>query len=149
MHTNTSDPRKPLLESLITHISACGSVVVYSASLEQKVLENLALSFSEHASSLQSIIDRLWDQLVIFRHHYIHPSFYGSNSLKAVLPVLVPKLDHQDLDVRDGTEAQATWNLMLNTENEVEKDKWINHLKAYCKMDTLATVEIHKVLCEL
>ena len=149
LHTDMSDPREPLLESLLNHISTNGSIVVYNASFEKRLLEDLVLSFPKHASSLQSIIDRLWDQLVIFRHHYIHPSFYGSNSLKAVLPVLVPKLDHQDLDVRDGTEAQATWNLMLNTENEVEKDKWINHLKAYCKMDTLATVEIHKVLCEL
>ena len=149
LHTNTSDPRKPLLESLITHISACGSVVVYSASFEQKVLENLALSFSEHASSLQSIIDRLWDQLDIFRYHYMHPDFCGSNSLKDVLPVLVPSLCYEDLDVQDGLEAQVVWNLMLNTTNETKKSEMIEHLKAYCGLDTLATVEIHKVLCEL
>ena len=149
LHTDKSDPRKPLLESLITHISACGSVVVYSASFEQKVLENLALSFSEHASSLQSIIDRLWDQLDIFRYHYMHPDFCGSNSLKDVLPVLVPSLCYEDLDVQNGLEAQVVWNLMLNTTNETKKSEMIEHLKAYCGLDTLATVEIHKVLCEL
>ena len=149
LHTDTSDPRRPVLESLLSHISSHGSVVVYKASFEKGVLEHLADLFPEHAPVLQSITERLWDLLNIFKEHYTHPDFLGSNSLKAVLPVLVPSLDYQDLDVRDGTEAQATWNLMLNTENETNKNEWINRLKAYCKMDTLATVEIYKALLTL
>ena len=66
-----------------------------------------------------------------------------------MLPVLVPSLRYEDLDVQEGTEAQAVWNLMLNTTSETEKNEVIEHLKAYCKLDTLATLEIHKVLCEL
>jgi hypothetical protein len=66
-----------------------------------------------------------------------------------VLPVLVPFLCHENLDVHDGLEAQAVWNLMLNTKNERGKNEMIEHLKAYCELDTLATLEIHKVLCEL
>ena len=149
LHTDTTDPRLPVVESLLNHVSPRGSVVVYNVSFEQRVLKHLADSFPEHASALESIIDRFWDQLDIFKKHYMHPDFCGSNSLKAVLPVLVPSLDHQDLAVRDGTEAQATWNLMLNTENETDKNEWINRLKAYCKMDTLATVEIYKALLAL
>lgn len=148
LHTDTSDPRKPLLESLLTHISPRGSVVVYRASTEGGVLKSLATSFPEHASILQSIIDRLWDQLVILQNHYKHPDFGGSNSLKDVLPVLVPSLRHEDLDVQEGTEAQAVWNLMLNTTNEREKSEMIKHLREYCKLDTFATVEIYKVLQE-
>ena len=146
LHTDMSDPREPLLESLLNHISTNGSIVVYNASFEKGILEGLALSFPEHVSSLQLMIDRFWDQLDIFKNHYVHPDFCGSNSLKTVLSVLVPSLDYQDLDVRDGTEAQATWNLMLNTEDEIKKNEWINRLKAYCMTDTLATVEIYKVL---
>lgn len=149
LHTDMCDPRKPLVESLLNHVSSNGSIVVYNASFEKGVLESLANSFPDHASVLQAITDRFWDLLVIFRNHYIHPDFCGSNSLKAVLTVLVPSLDYQDLEVRDGTEAQATWNLMLNTKNESEKGEWINRLKAYCKTDTLATLKIYKVLCEL
>ena len=146
LHTDTSDPRKPLLESLLNHVSNNGSVVVYKASFEKGVLKDLAASFPEHALTLQSIIDRLWDQLVIFQNHYKHPDFGGSNSLKDVLPVLVPSLRYEDLDVQDGLEAQAVWNLMLNTTSETEKNKMIEDLKAYCKMDTCATVKIHIVL---
>ena len=149
LHTDTTDPRLPVVESLLNHVSSRGSVVVYNASFEQGVLKHLADFFPEHAPVLQSIIERLWDLLVIFKNYYVHPDFLGSNSLKAVLPVLAPSLDYQDLDVRDGTEAQATWNLMLNTENEIEKNEWINRLKAYCKMDTRATVEIYKALLAL
>ena len=144
-----SDPRSTVLESLLNHVSPHGSVVVYNASFEKRVLEDLADFFPEHDRSLQSIIDRLWDLLDIFKKHYMHPDFCGSNSLKAVLPVLAPSLDYQDLEVRDGTEAQATWNLMINTENETEKNEWIKRLKAYCKTDTLATVEIYKALLTL
>ena len=149
LHTDTSDPRKPLLKSLLNHISTCGSVVVYSARFERGVLEALILHFPEHASILQSIIDRLWDQLDIFRNHYTHPDFCGSNSLKNVLPVLVPSLRYENLDVQDGLEAQAVWNLMLESENVHEKMDMIKNLREYCKLDTLATLEIHKVLCEL
>ncbi len=149
LHTDSTDPRLSVVESLLNHVSSCGSVVVYNASFEQGVLKHLADFFPEHAPPLQSIIDRIWDLLDIFKKHYTHPDFCGSNSLKAVLPVLAPSLDYQDLDVRDGTEAQATWNLMLNTEDETDKNEWINRLKAYCKTDTLATVKIYKALLAL
>lgn len=149
LHADTTDPRLLLVESLLNHVSARGSVVVYNANFEQRVLKDLADFFPEHAPVLQSIIDRIWDLLDIFKKHYTHPDFCGSNSLKAVLPVLAPSLDYQDLEVRDGTEAQATWNLMLNTKNETDKNNWIKRLKAYCKTDTLATVEIYKALLAL
>lgn len=145
-----SDPRKPLLESLLNHVSDRGSVVVYNVGFERGVLKDLAIAFPEHAAILESIIDRLWDQLVIFQNHYKHPDFGGSNALKDVLPVLVPWLCYEDLDVvQDGLEAQAVWDMMIHTTNETEKSKLIKHLKEYCELDTRATVEIHKVLCEL
>ena len=146
LHTNTTDPRLPLVESLLNHISDVGSVVVYSASFERRILEDLAQYFPERSAALQSIISRLWDQLVIFRNRYKHPEFYGSNSLKDVLPVLVPSLSYEDLDIQEGNDAQAVWNTMINTTDEEARNGMINNLKKYCKRDTLATVEIHKAL---
>ena len=116
LHTDMSDPRKPLLESLLNHVSDRGSVVVYNVGFERGVLKDLAIAFPEHAAILESIIDRLWDQLVIFQNHYNHPDFRGSNSLKDVLPVLVPRLCYEDLDVvQDGLAAQAVWDMMIRT----------------------------------
>lgn len=146
LHTDTTDPRLPLVKSLLDHISDDGSVVVYSASFEQGILKNLAQSFTQHSEKLQSIISRLWDQRLIFMKHYKHPGFYGSSSLKAVLPVLVPCLSYEDLDIQEGDEAQAVWNTMINTTNEEARNNMINNLRAYCEMDTLAMVKIHKAL---
>jgi hypothetical protein len=149
LHTDTTDPRLPLVESLLDHISNVGSVIVYSASFERTILEGLAQSFPEHSVALQSIISRLWDQMVIFRNHYKHPGFGGSKSLKDVLPVLVPSLSYQNLDIQEGEYAQAVWDLMINTTSEEEKSERIRHLKEYCEMDTRAMVEIHKALLQL
>ena len=149
LHTDTTDPRLPLIVSLLNDLSTAGSVVVYNARFEKAVLENLADAFPDHAPVLESIIDRLWDLWDIFRYHYMHPDFCGSTSLKDVLPVLVPALRYGDLEVQDGMEAQAAWNLMLKTKNETAKNEWIRRLKAYCRMDTRATLDVHGVLCEL
>jgi len=146
LHTDTTDPRFPLLKSLLDHISNGGSVIVYHAPFERRILDDLAQSFPEHFTALQSINSRLWDQLAIFREHYKHPSFGGSNSIKKVFPVLVPSLHYQNLNIQDGEDAQAIWNLMINTTSEEEKRDMIRDLRAYCEMDTLAMVEIHKVL---
>ena len=149
LHTDTTDPRLPLVESLLDHISDSGSVIVYHATFEREILKDLAVFLPEYSEALQSIIARLWDQLLIFRNHYKHPGFGGSNSLKDVLPILVPSLSYQNLDVQEGDDAQAVWDLMINTTGEVEKGNMIYHLKEYCMMDTLAMVEIHKVLRHL
>ena len=148
LHTDTTDPRPLLLKSLLAHISDRGSIVVYNLSLERRILRGLAESFPEYASALQSIIKRLWDQLTTLRKHYEHPDFCGSKSLKSVLPVLVPSLSYKTLDIQAGGDAPAVWNLMLSANNETETQEWDQCLRAYCKLDTLAMVEIHKVLQE-
>ena len=148
LHTDTTDPRPPLLKSLLAHISDRGSIVVYNRSFERRILRGLAESFPEYASALQSIIGRLWDQLTVLRKHYEHPDFCGSKSLKAVLPVLVPSLSYKTLDIQEGGDAPAVWNMMLSANSETEKQEWNRRLRAYCKLDTLAMVEIHKVLQE-
>lgn len=149
LHTDTSDPRLPLLKSLLTHISETGSVVAYNAPFERGVLKSLAATFPEYATEIQSIISRLWDQLEIFKKHYLHPGFLGSNSIKNVLPILVPSLTYQELGVQKGDDAQAMWEKMIHTTDEHKKRQMIKDLTAYCKMDTLAMVEIHKVLREV
>ena len=146
LHTDITDPRLPLVESLLNHISDVGSVVVYHASFERDRLQDLAQFFPEHSEALQSIISRLWDQELIFTRHYKHPEFYGSTSLKYVLPVLVPCLSYEDLDIQEGNDAQAVWDEMINTPTGEARDNMINDLRAYCEMDTLATVEIHNAL---
>ena len=146
LHTENTDPRKPLAEMLLSVISGAGSVVAYFVGFEKSILENLCGCFPEYSAKLQSIIDRLWDQLNIFKYHYKHYAFGGTNSLKSVLPVVVPELSYEDLEVQGGTDAQAVWDEIINTDDEEQKERMKKELKEYCRMDTLAMVEIHKKL---
>ena len=148
LHTDTTDPRPSLVKSLLAHTSDQGSIVVYNISFERRILKGLATSFPESASALRPIIKRLWDQFAVIGKHYAHPDFCGSKSLKSVLPVLVPSLSYKDLDIQDGGDAPAAWNLMLSANSETEKQEWSRRLRAYCRLDTLAMLEIHKVLEE-
>ena len=146
LHESESDPRRPLVESLTKTIGESGSVIVYHAGFERGVLSKLAQWYPEYAELLLSVIDRLWDQLDIFRKYYTDYRFKGSNSLKNVLPVIVPSMSYDDLAVSDGTEAQVTWNEMIRLPESSQKSKLINELREYCRQDTMAMVEIHKVI---
>jgi hypothetical protein len=51
-------------------------------------------------------------------------------------------MNYEDLAVSDGTEAQITWNEMIQLSDGDDKSKFINELKEYCGQDTLAMVKI-------
>ena len=70
----------------------------------------------------------------------------GSYSIKAVLPALVPELSYQDLEIKEGGTASSRFAQMVNGTFEGDIEKTKQHLLAYCKLDTLAMVEIYKVL---
>lgn len=148
LHVENSDPRKPFLEKLFQVIGDSGSIVVYNQQFEITRFKELAIWFPEYKEKLDQLIGRVWDQLIIFRDHYTHPDFNGSNSIKSILPVLVPKLSYKELVISQGDEASAIWSEMIYMEEGEEKEKIIHALKEYCKLDTLAMVEIHQVLKE-
>lgn len=149
LHTENSDPRPQLLEALLNDIGETGSIIVYYAPFEQGRLQELAEAFPEHADRLNNMVARLWDQLLIFRKYYDHYQFGGSNSLKSVLPVVVPHLRYSELDVQNGTMAQVIWEKMIHHRGGEEKQQQIKALLAYCHLDTLAMVEIHRHLVAL
>jgi hypothetical protein len=149
LHGLASDPRPALAAALVEAIGPEGSVVAFNASFERSVLQALATALPAYAPALRSIAERLWDQLDIFRLHYFEPRFGGSNSIKNVLPVLVPELDYADLAIHHGDDAQATWLAMLETADPVQRQQHAADLRAYCQRDTLAMVAIHQALLRL
>jgi len=148
LHLDDTDPREPLINSLLKCINKIGSVICYSVGSERGVLRKLGEAFPDYENELNSIAERLWDQKNMFDYHYKDYRFQSSHSLKSVLPVLIPKLQYDELAVQEGTEAQVVWDQMIKTEDETEKEKMIEGLREYCKMDTLAMVEIHKHLLD-
>lgn len=151
LHTTADDPRPHLVNALLHDIDEQGTLIAYNISFEKGVLLHLADRFPEHTARLQDMADRLWDQLTIFQKFYKDWRFRSSNSLKSVLPVLVPKLSYKALEVQNGVQAQVAWESMIAESDERLREEQIQHLLEYCHLDTLAMVEIHHnltALCE-
>ncbi len=150
LHTKRTDPRSPLAEHLskdLEEIKNGGRVIAYYAVFEKNVLLGLTKMFPDIAETLLASVKRLWDLLDIFKKHYRHPGFLGSNSLKSVLPVLVPEMDYKSLDVQNGSEAQLAWNALLDPAvPEPERNRTETALREYCRQDTLAMVRIYEAL---
>ena len=80
------------------------------------------------------------------QHWYYTPEMQGSYSIKNVLPALVPELSYNDLNIKEGGTASAIFAAMLKGEFNGDINKTRQDLLAYCKLDTLAMVEILKKL---
>jgi hypothetical protein len=101
---------------------------------------------------LQGIVARLWDQAEIFKSDYIHPDFYGSFSIKKVLPALVPHLSYQGLTIGKGDVAAAElYRVMFAGAGmpDAEREYVIDALLEYCRLDTEAMVQLHDALLTL
>ena len=149
LHRDTQDPRLPLAESLINTLGKKGTIIAFNAAFEKGVIQNLAEQFPKYENQLIDINKRFWDQLIIFRKYYMDYQFKGSNSLKSILPILVPGTHYSDLDVSDGNQAQVAWSKMIAMSDSLDKEILITQLLEYCKLDTLAMVEIHKKLIQI
>ena len=143
------DARQEFAESLIDVLGTSGSVVHYS-SFEKTRLNELIGSLPILADQLQSIVNRLWDLLPVIRDHIYHPGFFGSFSLKAILPVLIPEMSYDDLDVQEGAAAQIAYTEMIDAGTSPERKAELRRqLLEYCKQDTLAMVRLHERCLEL
>jgi len=141
------DPRKDLVSNLVSQMPDKGAVLVYNQSFEIGVLKNLAELFPQQKKKIEKIISNVVDLMVPFKNRDIyHWQMNGSFSLKAVLPAMVPKLSYKHLDVSDGGLAMDAYAAMNQTDDKKEIARIRKNLLDYCKMDTLAMVEILKKL---
>lgn len=148
LHGDGTDPRRPLAEALLDSLGSQGSICVYSP-YEKSVIEQLAEALPELRAVLRALVSRIWDLHPIVKEHYYHPDFGGSFSLKEVLPALVPSLRYDDLGIREGGQAASEYYKMVFVESDwIERAKIQEALLAYCARDTLAMVELRRVLGE-
>jgi len=144
------DPREELINNLVNQIPDKGSVFVYNQSFEIGILQNLAKLFPQQKKKIEKIINNVVDLMVPFKNRDIyHWQMNGSYSLKFVLPAMVPELSYEHLDVSDGGMAMEAYAAMNQTYDKREIARIRKNLLEYCKLDTLAMVEILKKLWQL
>jgi hypothetical protein len=150
IYTDTECPDRYFAEDLEKYLPKTGSVVVWSQRFEKGINTQVGERLPEFKVFMEEVNNRVIDLMLPFSGNtavYDHPNFKGSASIKYVLPALIPRLSYKEMNIQEGGAASDTWNRIVSGEyTEEERQTKIQDLKDYCKLDTLAMVEIWKVL---
>lgn len=148
LHAESSNPMQKLLEKLKRDIGDSGTVLTWNMRYEKSCNQRMAECYPEYKAFLEDLNDRIDDLMKPFSEMwFVDKDYFGSASVKYVLPVLVPELNHSDLEVSDGLHARRLWtDTVLNGENGYDRDRILKDLSDYCTLDTYAMVKILEVL---
>lgn len=151
LHKDNSDPARPLAEQLIKDIGDTGTVLVWYEGFEKARNSELGDMLPEYKEAMESLNGRVVDLIIPFKKKwYDDPRFEGSASIKQVLPVLCPELSYKDLGIQEGGSQQRLWmEAVLDDKRADQKEQILSDLIEYCKLDTLAMVEIFRNLRSL
>ena len=142
---------KEMLQQMQDFTGHTGTFISWYASFERDRNKDMINWIPEYETYLNYMNEHMFDLMDVFKEDYVDYRFHGSTSIKKVLPVLCPQFSYSDLEVQDGTMALDTWGRMVtgpNFNEDVEQTR--KNLLEYCKLDTLAMVEIYKHLkCEI
>ena len=145
-----ADSRRTIAEMLTEQIPKNACVIAYNMSFEKGVLTNLKSWFPEFGIKIDNIIINLRDLMIPFKkQHFYSWQMKGSYSIKAVLPVLVPELSYNDLDISNGDMAMLAYKKMCQSKDPSEMEAIRKALLEYCKLDTLGMVKIIEKLKSL
>ena len=143
LHEGADDPRPALADRLIAAAGREGTICTYSG-YEHRVLHDLAAALPDQASALRAIRKRLFDLHPMVRDGYYHPDFRGSFSIKKILPVLVPGMGYDDLEVSEGQVAAVRYARALANPDHDARRQAFSDLRAYCARDTLGLVALRR-----
>jgi hypothetical protein len=139
---NDSDPRRACAEALV-QLPTEGAVIAWNMAFERSCLLALARYCPDLASALENLASRLVDLLPVARQHYYHRDMRGSWSIKAVLPTLAD-IGYGDLvEVKSGTDAQASYLEATDSGTSPDRREALRDaLLDYCQRDTEAMIRV-------
>jgi len=145
-----ADPRAEIARRVVEACADARSVAAYYSVFERDCLRRLASAVDpDLAARVRDVEARLVDPLPIVRDHVYDPDFGGSFSLKSVLPVLVPDLSYDDMDVAEGTAATLELKHLLFEGDAIEpaeRARSREALRRYCELDTWAMLKLIEAL---
>ncbi|MCB1023634.1 MAG: DUF2779 domain-containing protein, partial [Acidobacteria bacterium] len=150
-HEHLSDgagiPPREIAEHLASVIGDTGSVLVWYKHFEMARNREMGELFPEYAAFFESVNERIFDLYEIFSEKLYRDPALKNNSLKSVLPLLVPELTYDGMNIGNGGLAMSLWyDEVYCAKDPVKKTKTMSDLKEYCCLDTLAMVRILEVL---
>lgn len=151
LHPDRSDPSLAVAQLLQQHIKPGGTVITWNKSFEAGVNGEMGQRLQAFHEFMQSVNSMLFDLREIFqKQHYVHPKFYGSTSIKKVLPALLPDLKYDALGIQEGGQASDAWWKMVSPATLADESKQIaSDLREYCGFDTYAMYAVWKELHQL
>ena len=144
LHNEVSDPMPGLLEQLKQDIGDTGTVLTWNMSYEKGCNDRMAEMYPEYADFLVNLNARIVDLMTPFaKMWFFDKDFFGSASVKKVLPILAPELSYKELEVDNGLLARRVWtDTVLNGKHEHNRTEVMYNLRKYCELDTFGMVRI-------
>lgn len=143
---------KDLLDEFISDIweDLDKTFIVWYKPFENTRNKEISETFPELKEAFETINENTYDLMDIFsKWYYYSLRFKGSNSIKYVLPALVPEMTYKYMEV-------PNWLVAMQTLNQIiewkiiweEKEKQIKNLLLYCGQDSLAMYKIYEKIRE-
>jgi len=147
LHTDSSSPFEAIAKTLRERIGDKGTVIAWHSQFESDRNKDVGEMAPKYRKFMADVNRRLVDLKLIFKAAYMDYRFKGSVSLKAVLPVLAPKLSYTDLEIQGGGGAsEALYDLVFGSLTGKQREKTKKQLLDYCERDTLAMVVLYQFL---
>ncbi len=144
------DPRRSLLEKLLSAIPKDACILAYNKGFEERCLRNLAQEVPDYAKRVQPLFNTMRDLMIPFLKKDIYYwKMNGSYSLKKVLPALLPEMGYADLEIGDGGTAASSYLKMWRSQDPEEIATIGKNLLKYCELDTFAMVKLLEKLHSL
>ncbi|WP_020677114.1 DUF2779 domain-containing protein [Geopsychrobacter electrodiphilus] len=144
------DPRRELIEQLLTVIPENACILTYNQTFEKGVLRNLADLFPDLAQAINLRLPNLRDLMALFRRRDVYRwRMHGSYSIKEVLPAMVPELSYAEMEIADGMAASQAYHEMCRLDDPLALAELRKAMLAYCALDTLAMVKILETLLNI
>ncbi|MBW8201175.1 DUF2779 domain-containing protein [Muricauda sp. W52] len=136
-----------MAKSMLDYTGMVGTFISWHKSFEMGRNSDMIEWLPHHAEYLEYMNSNMFDLEDIFKTEYVDYRFHGSTSIKKVLPVLLPELSYDELEVQNGTMALDLWRRMvLDSGFDKDKNEVRQKLLEYCKLDTWAMVELFRKL---
>jgi hypothetical protein len=151
LHVGTDDPSSAFFSSLQKHVASFGTIIVWNQGFESHVNDCIARRLPSTKDYFVAFNDRIYDLMDIFgKQYFVHKDLCGSVSIKNVLPVLTPHLSYSSLEIHDGATASLVWSKLISGRlSSEEKDRFYEHLREYCALDSYGMYAIWEALTKL